>query len=159
MAINPIKNVFHCKKADKGGSILDFVMHLSGGTVKDAAQFLLENHDAKTQRQVKKTAPPKNEERTKKVDNHLTIESFQPLSHLVYEHDLVQDLGISAQDAEALGIGYTSRGLLKGHVCVPVRLPDGTLAGYVGILEGKVPQTWHYPKTNVVPITKAKKRA
>ena len=119
--------------------------------MKDAAQFLLEKSSMKK----KDTVPQKNEERTKPQ----ATTDFQPLSHLIFEHDMVQDIGISAVDAEALGIGYTNKGLLKGHVCVPVRLVDGSLAGYVGIHEGKVPQTWHYSQSNVIPLTKHKKRA
>ena len=129
--------------------MLSFVSHVLNVGVKDAAKFLLE-HSAKPE--AKRTVPPKSEKGKKPAVP--VSEGFQPLSHLIFEHDLVQELGISAEDAEALGIGYTNKGLLKGHVCVPVRLTDGSLAGYVGIHEGKVPQTWHYPKSNVVPLKK-----
>ena len=153
IAINPVKNVYFCHEAETGGDVLSFVSHVLDIGVKDAAKFLLE-HSAKPE--AKKTVLPKMKKVAKKlVDNQLTIEGFQPLSHLVFENDMVQDLGISAADAEALGIGYTSRGLLKGHVCVPVRLADGTLAGYVGIHAGKVPEKWHGLKTsNVIPLKK-----
>jgi hypothetical protein len=39
---------------------------------------------------------------------------------------------------EALGIGYTSKGMMKGYVAIPIRLPTGELTGYIGIIEGKV---------------------
>ena len=153
IAINPVKNVYFCHEAGTGGDVLSFVSHLLDVGVKDAAKFLLE-HSAKPE--AKKTVPPKTEKAAKAPELAKSETSgFQPLSHLVFENDLVQDLGISAEDAEALGIGYTSRGLLKGHVCVPVRLADGTLAGYVGIHAGKVPEKWHGLKpTNVIPLKK-----
>ena len=148
IAINPLKNVFFCHDAETGGDVLSFVSHVLDVGVKEAARFLLD-HSGKPE--AKRTVPPKSEERPK---TQPATDAFQPLSHLVFEHDMVQDLGISVEDAEALGIGYTNRGLLKGHVCVPVRLPDGVLTGYVGIHKGKVPLTWHYPKSNVVHLKK-----
>jgi hypothetical protein len=37
----------------------------------------------------------------------------------------------------------------------PVRLEDGSLAGYLGISEAKLPSTWHLPPpSNVVRLAK-----
>lgn len=152
LAINPIKNVYYCHEADKGGDVLSFVSHVLNIGVKDAAKFLLE-HSGKTEaKKTSQVSPVKKGTVPQKTEKGTSTEVFQPLSHLFFEHGLVQDMGISAADAEALGIGYTNRGLLKGHVCIPVRLADGSLAGYVGVHGGKVPSTWHYLKTNVVPL-------
>ena len=41
--------------------------------------------------------------------------------------------------AKALGIGFCSKGVLGGYVAVPLRLPDGTVAGYIGVQEVKLP--------------------
>jgi hypothetical protein len=46
---------------------------------------------------------------------------------------VVESLGIDAGTAEALGIGYAGKGMMKGYVAVPVRLPTGELTGYIGI--------------------------
>jgi hypothetical protein len=55
---------------------------------------------------------------------------------------VVESLGIDASTAaEALGIGYAPKGMMKGYVAVPVRLPTGELTGYIGIVEGKVPKS------------------
>jgi hypothetical protein len=42
---------------------------------------------------------------------------------------------------------------MRGTVAVPVRLPDGSLAGYVGITEAKLPTKWHLG--NVVKLKTA----
>jgi hypothetical protein len=39
--------------------------------------------------------------------------------------------------AKALGIGFCSKGVLGGYVAVPLRLPDGTVAGYIGGFNGR----------------------
>jgi hypothetical protein len=46
--------------------------------------------------------------------------------------------------AQALGIGYAPRGVLRGTVAVPLRKADGAIAGYVGLTEiTKLPPKWH----------------
>jgi hypothetical protein len=35
---------------------------------------------------------------------------------------MVESLGINASTAEALGIGYAGKGMMKGYAAVPVRL-------------------------------------
>jgi hypothetical protein len=48
-----------------------------------------------------------------------------------------------------------NRGIMRGHVAVPIRLQDGTLAGYIGITEAKLPPRWHgIPSRVVVPLRK-----
>ena len=69
--------------------------------------------------------------------------SFQPLSYLEADHPAVEAVGFDPQTAEALGIGYAKKGIMRGTVAVPVRLPDGTLAGYIGITEARMPPRWH----------------
>jgi hypothetical protein len=46
---------------------------------------------------------------------------------LEFDHIVVESLGIEANTAEALGIGYAPKGMMKGYVAIPVRLPTGEL--------------------------------
>jgi DNA primase len=155
LVITPEKESFYCHHAKKGGDVISLVAHLHGTSMKESASWLLDRH-GKTKE--KATVPQKKvEERPKSpgISKNENPGNFQPLSHLQFDHENVRAIGISAEDAERLGIGYTARGLLKGHVCIPVRLEDGTLSGYVGIQSGKVPKEWHGLKpTNVVPLKK-----
>ena len=42
---------------------------------------------------------------------------------------------------------------MRGFVAVPIRLEDGTLAGYIGITEATLPPRWHgIPSPVVVPL-------
>jgi uncharacterized Zn-finger protein len=54
--------------------------------------------------------------------------------------------------AATLGIGYAPKGMMKGYVAIPIRLPTGELTGYIGITEGKVPMEFHL--SNVVTFPK-----
>ena len=54
--------------------------------------------------------------------------------------------------AEALGIGYAPKGMMKGYVAIPIRLPTGELTGYIGMTEAKLPKEFHL--SNVVTFPK-----
>jgi hypothetical protein len=61
-------------------------------------------------------------------------------------------VGFDADTAAALGIGYASRGTMKGLVLIPLRTDSGALVGYAGVSEAKLPATFHFPSSNVVPL-------
>ena len=52
------------------------------------------------------------------------------------------------ETAEALGIGYAPKGMMKGYVAIPIKL--GELTGY--ITEAKLPKEFHL--SNVVTFPK-----
>lgn len=67
---------------------------------------------------------------------------FSPLTYLEADHSAVEILGLNAEDAAALGIGYAKRGIMRGLVAVPIRREDGLIAGYIGINEARLPTDW-----------------
>lgn len=94
--------------------------------------------------QVAQPAPPSRKERQ---------ESFDPVafaSKLQYT-DEVQALGFTQEDAERFGIGFH-----RGRVYIPVRDPDGSVAGFIGYADGqfKLPK-WLPPQSNVVRFPKS----
>ena len=53
-------------------------------------------------------------------------------------------IGLSTEAAEALGVGYSPKGKMKGRVAFPVRAPSGELLGYFGVnLEADPPVLFH----------------
>ena len=54
------------------------------------------------------------------------------LAYLKFEHPAVQELGLTKEIAEKLGVGYASRGILSKRVCFPLRARNGALIAYVG---------------------------
>lgn len=70
-------------------------------------------------------------------------------------HDAVLAVGFDPEDAQTLGIGYAPKGMMRGLVAVPIRLPAGELVGYIGIEEARLPKSFHLsgePETNVVRL-------
>jgi DNA primase len=141
IVITPSKNLFHCFLSKAGGDQIALVSHVKGASQKDAAALML---GAETKGTVQSTSTAQNGT----VPPH---DHFPPLDYLEFDHVVVESLGIEASTAQALGIGYASKGLMKGYVAVPVRLPTGELTGYIGITEGKVPKEFHLSRVVTFP--------
>lgn len=144
IAITPSKSLFYCFAAQAGGDQIQLAAHIRGESAKDAAQWL---GGTSTGTVVPATS-------TSTVSKNETT-GFAPLDYLEAAHDAVEALGFDAETALALGIGYAPKGILRGTVAIPVRLEDGTLAGYIGITEARLPTKWHLPTTNVVRLKTA----
>lgn len=127
--ITPSKQLWYSFALGKGGDVLALVQLVNGGSAKEAAQFL--NGD---------TAP---QEKPKGLSKQGAERGFRPLDYLEHDHPAVEALGFDAEVAEQLGVGYAPRGMLKGKIAVPIRLSDGTLAGYIGTEEAVLPPKWH----------------
>ena len=145
LAITPAKNLFYCFAAQSGGDQLQLVAHVMNCSVKDAAEWL----DVTSTRTVPTGTVPATVSKER-------AEAFSPLDYLQADHAAVEAIGLDQETASALGIGYAPKGLMRGTVAIPVRLPDGALAGYIGITEARLPPRFHLG--NVVPF-QAKKTA
>ena len=128
--ITPAKGVWYSFGLQQGGDVLALVELVNGCSTKEAAQFLAGD-----------TVPP--EKRNMRQSKESGSErGFRPLDYLQADHAAVEALGIEAEDARALGIGYAPRGVLRGTVAVPIRRSDGAISGYIGITEAKLPPKW-----------------
>lgn len=119
LAITPLKG-FYCFHVKKGGDVIALVSHIRGISQREAAAELQERFMREQPRQRQRPATEHTDE-------------LQPLDHLTTDHPAIEALGLSATACEAIGIGYASKGLMRGRVAFPLRLPDGTLAGYMGL--------------------------
>lgn len=144
LAITPGKNLFYCFAAQAGGDQIQLAAHIRNETTKEAAAWLM--GDVQVQATVQNSPVRKNPA----SDGP----GFQPLDYLDASHMAVEAVGFDQETAEALGIGYASKGMMRGTVAVPIRLPDGTLAGYIGITEAKLPARFHLTPANVVRFQK-----
>lgn len=61
------------------------------------------------------------------------------LDYLLADHEAVQALGLSKEQAVRLGIGFAPKGIMRGRICFPLRDPEGKLLGYCGYAEGMEP--------------------
>ncbi len=65
---------------------------------------------------------------------------------LAYEHDCVQALGFSPEQARTLGIGYMAGGTMPKRLLLPIRNREGDTLGFIGLspdADIKRPKTWH----------------
>lgn len=130
--ITPAKQVWYSFALQKGGDVLALVQLVNDCTPKEAAHFLAGD-----------TVPL--ERRSQRPSKQSEAErGFRPLDYLDPDHAAVEALGMAPEDAAALGWGYAPRGVLRGTVAVPIRLEDGTLVGYIGIEECKLPPKWAF---------------
>ena len=142
IVITPAKGVFFCFASREGGDLIQLAAHIRKVDVKDAAAWLDSGIVPSKKEGSGNQVPPKGNS------------SLEPLAYLENEHVAVEALGFAAEDAKALGIGYCPKGIMRGTVAVPVRLTDGTLAGYIGITDAKLPPRWHGIPSTVVPFAK-----
>ncbi len=136
IVITPAKGLFYCWSAHQGSDLIALAAHICKTDAKGAAAWLAGNSDNSSRDKSPKGTIPRTEDER----------SLKPLER-EHDHIAVEALGFSAEDAVALGISYANRGIMRGHIAVPIRLEDGTLAGYIGITEAKLPP----PPAGTVP--------
>jgi hypothetical protein len=140
LVITPSKQVWYCWAAHVGGDLIALTAHIRKSEAKEAAAWLDRDH------------PSKKEQSPGQVSPNGDSSGLKPLE-LEHDHAAVVALGFEPEDAKALGIGYCARGIMRGLVAIPIRLPSGELAGYVGVEEiAKLPPRWHGIEQKVVPL-------
>lgn len=128
LAVTPLKG-YYCFAPKKGGDVIAFVAHIRGCGQREAAELLQEHF---LEGRVT-TAERKGTSRTTAESDAPPTDGLQPLDHLTTDHPVIEMLGLSATTCQALGIGFTAKGMMKGRVAFPLRLPDGTLVAYMGL--------------------------
>lgn len=139
--ITPSKGVFYSFPKSTGGDVIDLVCFMRNSyaekpytkkQLQDAAGFLA--GDSSPEKKTNTGSKPKRQE---------SSEGFRALEYLEPTHVAVEALGMDADDAAKIGCGYAPRGVLRGTVAIPVRMSDGTLIGYIGVTDAKLPGQWH----------------
>lgn len=125
-----------CFAAHSGGDVIALTAHIKNVPVKDAAAIL-----AKATQTVPATVPQETAEG----------KTLAELPYLEHDHAAVIAIGFDPDLAKALGIGYAPKGLMRGTVAIPIRDADGTLQGYVGVEDARLPPNF---MTNIVPFGK-----
>lgn len=125
LAITPDRNAYYCFADEHGGDCIALAAHIRNCSMRDAALFIHEHVRAEGN-DVDIT------EASEATPGTASTSPLQPLTYLLFEHETVQALGIDAKTAEALGIGYAKKGIMRGRVAIPLRTHEGMLIGYCG---------------------------
>jgi DNA primase len=137
--ITPAKGLWYCFKGCGGGDGIALVAKVKKISPKEAAEWLSVGGT------VQEPVPDR-------VPVPQSGSGFKELDYLEPDHAAVDAVGFDVETAKALGIGHAPKGILRGTVAIPIRLSDGTLAGYIGITEALLPSRWHLPTQKVVPL-------
>jgi hypothetical protein len=164
LAIMPETNSFRCYAAGISGDCIALYAHVLGTGMYKAAKALTEQFQGTVRtvpdRDTAPSAPPQKPGVSAPASSAAPppksgAGSFDPTAFaakLIYS-DEVEALGISEEDAERLQIGYHPQRKL---VYVPVRNPDGSISGFIGIKDAsavKMPPQWI--GSNVVKLRRA----
>lgn len=162
LAVTKSIGSYYCHVEKRGGDCIGLLAHIRGIGQREAAEIIMRdlmgnstdtrNSTATASRRAPYSTGSRRKQPQEPKQEPAAI-GLTELEYLQHEHEAVQELGISPEDAEALGIGYAPRGIMRGLVAVPIRLGDGKLAGYIGLPDDpyiKLPTRWHH--INVVPL-------
>lgn len=154
LVITPSKNLFYCFKSQQGGDQIALAAHVLGKKANEAATFLVEQGTETSTSTVSKGRANSEPQNQKGGDNR-PRSGCPELDYLQADHAAVGAIGLDRATAQAIGAGYANKGLMRGTVAIPIRLPDGTLCGYVGLTEiAKLPPKFFLTADNVVIFKK-----
>lgn len=130
----PSKHLWYCHKEEAGGDTIALVARAHGISTREAAATMADHFGFGKGNSERSTSSPSTVTvpSTKPAVPPAT-DGLQPLAHLTNDHPAIEMLGLTAQVCDALGIGYAPKGLMRARVVFPLRLPDGTLTGYMGL--------------------------
>jgi len=157
------KNCFNCfGRCGRGGNVIDFVALKEGVDFRDAALLLQDwfmggdasvparepapAHRVREERsrtvyppaptQPETPTPAETEQEDEATENPpLTFE----LTTLKTDHPYLEMRGLDAETIEHFGLGYCSRGILRGHIAIPIHNRDAKLVAYAGRWPGEPP--------------------
>lgn len=146
--VNVEKKVFHCFGCHAKGGAIEFVAKKDGISIKEAAEKLgewfnipqTEKSVPKRGKAAKDATPATNEE---PKSTPAKPEELKPLAFslaLDSEHAYLKERGLSAETIAAFGLGFCSRGILKGRIAIPIHDAKGQLVGYAGRWPGDPPE-------------------
>lgn len=132
LAINARDSSWYCHAAKLGGDTIALIAHTEGVRMKEAAEMIAERCGFNPE-------TGKNGSKSKDRPNN-EPKGFDPekiAAQLIYEHEAVQALGLSPEQAAELWIGYKAKGVHHGSVVFPL-YRDGQCAGFAGYKGGEI---------------------
>ncbi len=139
LVITPAKGLFYCFKAEEGGDLIRLAAHIREEPIKLAARFLWDRTCTVPTVPYGSDTPA-----SEKVPDKLE----KVAARLEFKHPEVQSLGLTPEMAQALGIGYDRKGIMRGRVLFPL-YRDGKMVGYMGYTPDEEPK---FP-SDIVPDT------
>jgi DNA primase len=125
------RGIFHCFGCGAKGNVLEFAALMSGIDASDGQA--LRNVAVELQTRF---CPGGASTRTKAKAAAAPVVANAPLDFALKDleagHPWLHDAGLKRSTIEHFGLGYCSRGMLKGHIAIPLHNGIGQLVGYAG---------------------------
>lgn len=152
---NTVKNIFHCFFCQAGGNIFDFVSAAEDISIRGAAcliqkWFGIVPQEARAVRgkikarikkdeqenEQKSTKAGRNTERVKRGEEPNQPLTFE-LKNLDQKHAYLKERNLKEETIKQFGLGYCSRGLMKGWIVIPIHNEKEELVAYAGRYPGE----------------------
>jgi DNA primase len=158
------KKIWHCFACEASGNVLEFVARMEGDAddLRAAALKLADicniapaasrgkpgaetRQAAPHSRQGAEGAKPQVEAQTASPAPPAASEGVvnPPLTFelkLDVTHPYLAERGVSAETIATFGLGYCSRGVMAGRICIPIHDEQGELVAYAGRWPGEPPE-------------------
>lgn len=123
----PSKGLWFCFNGCKGGDVITLVAKVRGVSLKDAAAEMAQ-HFTSLPGKVTIPQPPQNQQLRKSggFDPELYAKTLNPM------HEALAPLGLAPETIAAFGGGYSSSGLNRGKLALPVHDREGTVLAFIG---------------------------
>jgi DNA primase len=136
--VSTSKNAWYCHGCEEGGNVLDFAEPREEPRSQEAAPA---KNEALSGPQGADLEEPQGPGTPSDVGSAENAEGNKPLGFALKldpGHELLRPLGFDRATIERFEAGYCSRGMMAGHLAVPIHSPTGELLAYAGwSLEGK----------------------
>jgi DNA primase len=138
------KNVFHCFSQCGGGNVLDLVVKLERCSIRDAGEKLSDWFGLKFERTRMSAASKATESKAQSAaptpsppprptgDSAPNPPLERELKDLNPDHPYLVTRGLTIPTIKTFGIGYCTRGLMRGRIAIPIHDEHGTLIAYAG---------------------------
>jgi len=137
------KNVFHCFSQCGGGNILDLVMKIEQCSIREAGEKLADWFGLKFERQRRGATPEvaTSAEPKEATASHTSARDEapgvnppleRPLKDLNADHPYLVTRGLTVPTIKTFGIGFCTRGLMRGRIAIPIHDERGELVAYAG---------------------------
>jgi DNA primase len=138
LAVNTDKQSYYCFAEGKGGDIIALTAHIRGLSQRDAAELIEKNlGNSDTVHSAPVTVPsqrPQPQPRKQGFDAEAYAKTLDP-AHAALEH-----LNVSQDTLREFKAGYSSSGINRGKLALPLHDREGNVVGYCGrSLKGESP--------------------
>jgi DNA primase len=140
--VTPAKGVWYCFGGCGGGDMIALVAKVRGCDQKDAARFIAERTGTSSGN---RTAPgnsspqPNKDEKKRGFDPEAYAKGLDPA------HAALAPLGIAAETFRQWKAGYSTSGVNRSRVALPIASKDGAIVGYAGRTVGEESPTLSFP--------------